>query len=167
VTTASSARRASGRAAQVALLVVASAALGHCRDVPSEPGRAPTPPRARATLAAGSLDEGSIEAFGLKMPAGTTVRRRTPGSVSFSVPAPFEKVTDFMRTKLLEAKVDHRAKKVTFTNARVAGVEPATRVYVSVKRASLTSDVLVRLEPGPQPEPTDVDPSAEEELEVR
>jgi hypothetical protein len=72
-----------------------------------------------------------------------------------------------MRTKLLEAKVDHRAKKVTFTNARVAGVEPATRVYVSVKRASLTSDVLVRLEPEPQPEPTDVDPSAEEELEVR
>jgi hypothetical protein len=101
------------------------------------------------------------------MPAGTTVRRRTPGSVTFSVPAPFEKTTDFLRTKIEGATVDNRAKKVTFTGGRVAGVEPATRVYVSVKRTSLTSEVLVRLEPEttsvsseaspdvrPDPEPT-------------
>jgi hypothetical protein len=88
------------------------------------------------------------------MPAGTTVRRRAPGSVSFSVPAPFDEVRDYLRTKLTDGTVDSQAKKVTFTDARVRGVDPVSRVYVSLRRASLTSEVLVRAEP-------DVDSQAE------
>jgi hypothetical protein len=149
--------------ARAALLVGASAAFLHCRDVPREPAPSATTPRARAVLDPGSLEEGRIDAFGLKMPAGTTVRRRTPSSVTFSVPAPFERVTDFVRAKLRDATVDQQAKKVTFTGAYLVGVQPATRVYVSVKRASLTSEVLVRLEP----EVTAEAPAAHSELEIR
>lgn len=132
----------------LAALSMSFGGLLHCGDEAPEPPPPPPPPP-RAALAPDSLLEGNIDAFGLKMPAGTTRRRSAPGSMTFSVAAPFERVTEYLEARLGRPTVERKESKVTFSGGHLLGVEPKTFVYVSVKRASFASEVLVRLEDDP------------------
>ena len=107
--------------------------LGACLAACSEPVPQLTPPSAQPSTApllkADGLEEGTIEAFGLKLPARSTVKRSTHTTMVVEVPANTQRTLDYLTARLAKHEVE---------------TDPHKTVLEGVELAQAPGNVLVR-----------------------
>ncbi len=106
-------------------------------------------------LNADGLEEGPLDAFGLKLPARSTVKRSTPSTVVVEVPANSKRTLEYLKARLTSPGGESDAKKTVFEQAEFTAA-PGKKFRVVVKPTSMTTEVTVRREPEPQPAATAV-----------
>jgi hypothetical protein len=126
------------RAPLLTALVGGLAWLLGCSDPAQEPPR-PTAPRSAAQVAPDALQEGRIEAFGLRLPEGSAIKRRTPSTITVEVPAELEKTVAYVRERT--AGTERRKGKRVFIED--AGSAPKLRVVL--RATTMTTEVSVSL----------------------
>lgn len=90
-----------------------------------------------------ALVEGSIEAFGVKMPKDSVVQEETPSRISVVVPYSIERVATYFRERLSADSVDVGPRRTIFENARLKGVAGGVPANVSVNRNGTSTLVHV------------------------
>lgn len=118
----------------------ATIVLVGCSDPASEPPPAPVP-RSAAQLGPEALLEGRIDAFGLRLPAGAILKRRTPTTLTVEVPARLEATLDYVRarTKGTERK---KGKRVFIDDATIID-GPSTKVRFVLREFSVATELTV------------------------
>ena len=128
--------------------------LGACLAACSEPVPQLTPPSAQPSTApllkADGLEEGTIEAFGLKLPARSTVKRSTHTTMVVEVPANTQRTLDYLTARLAKHEVETDPHKTVLEGVELAQA-PGKKFRIVVKSTSMTTEVTVRREPDPQP----------------
>jgi hypothetical protein len=128
------------RASVLGVFGGAAIVLVGCSDPAPEPPPAPAP-RSAAQLAPDALLEGRIEAFGLRLPAGSILKRRTPTTLTAEVPARLEATLDYVRvrTKATERK---KGKRVFFDDATLVD-GPSTKVRIVLRESTVATELTV------------------------
>lgn len=131
---------------------------GGCSDpVPELPPPGPSS-TSRARLAA-ELPEGTVEVFGIRMPAKSSIKRETPQSVTLDLPTDVEKSAAYLKEQLVTFKTENRKTQVIFTEA-VTKSTPPRRVRITLRSTSMSTEAIVRLVPDPNAAPPAGDPSS-------
>ena len=135
-----------------ALVVVLLTGLAACAEpepvpLPAAPVNSAPPASSRSAAPKPTIDVrlGRETAFGLQLPRGARARTNTPASRSFSVPLERTKAVAFLRDRLGDVTVDEAALHTTLAGT-VLAAHPRAHVIVVVRQATLTSEVLIRLE---------------------
>ncbi len=123
----------------VAALGVVSWIVG-CSDPPPEQP-APTAPRSATQLAPDALMEGRIDAFGLRLPEGSAVKRRTPGTLTVEVPASLDKTLDYVRART-KGTEQRKGKRVFIENATMLEGS-STKLRIVLRASSVATEVTV------------------------
>jgi hypothetical protein len=133
------------------LLIVTSLGVGLLACSEPVPQLAPTsaPASAQPQLKADGLEEGTLDAFGLKMPARTAVKRATPSTLVMEVPANSQRTLEYIKARLLNPEGQADPRKTVFEEIEFAAV-PGKKFRVVIKPTSMTTEVTVRREPDTQ-----------------
>jgi hypothetical protein len=139
-----------------AVCLVLTVFLPACRDEPPRPiapaavSAAPAPPD---QLRPGELAEGTIEAFGLKLPRVMKVDTRFPDATFASAEVPAKNVVDYVRERVIADRVATEPTKTVFEGATTK-VNPThkLRIEVITHNASHTR-LVVRDETRPPAKP--------------
>ena len=127
--------------------------LGACLAACSEPVPQLAPPSAPPSSAplpkADGLEEGTIEAFGLKLPARSTVKRSTPSTMVVEVPANTERTLDYLKARLAKHEEQTDPRKTVLEGVELAQA-PGAKFRIVVKQTSMTTEVTIRREPDAQ-----------------
>ena len=108
-----------------------------------QPSKATTPP----SVAPDDLTEGRMVAFGLRLPLGASVKRKTPSSSSFEVPASYWATTKYVEGRLALDGSEKAPRKASFTGK---ASEDGPRIQVVVRATSLITELIVRVDPLPE-----------------
>ncbi|NUP09354.1 MAG: hypothetical protein HOW73_25150 [Polyangiaceae bacterium] len=104
-------------------------------DGPAEPAPSSAPMLAPTDLVDDeSLAEGTIDAFGMKLPFGTSITTQTPDSIAADVPFPADSVVSYVRARVDAAQVETSAEATVFRVATVKASGSLARFLVVVKR---------------------------------
>jgi hypothetical protein len=156
--------RLSGRLSVVAQVVIVAqvVALGvlvlGCSDRPAEPAP-PSASTPRIVVSPGALAEGRIEAFGLQLPASSSLKKRSPSSVSVEVASSFDETLAYLRERV-EIGAERRVKKRLFLeDVALRGRPEGPRLRIALRALSSTTEVVVSVEASPTDEPLEDDPT--------
>lgn len=146
----------------LAILACASVAGAGCRDpVPDLPPARTS--SARATdVHATSLPEGTIDAFGITLPAKSSVKSRTANSLKADVPTEVTQTTAYLKEYLSSFKSETRKKQVYLTEA-VPKAAPQNRLEITLRPTALTTEVSFVLMPPQVTAPTEPPPETDVE----
>jgi hypothetical protein len=114
-------------------------ALGCSDPAPLPP--APTAPRSTLLVDPDALAEGPLEAFGLRFPEGSAIKRETPSTMSVEVPAPLEKTLDYLRERTLGTERTEGSR--VFVDAGTVRASSA-RVRIVVRATSTSTEVTIK-----------------------
>jgi hypothetical protein len=98
------------------------------------------------------LPPGDVEAFGLKLPRGMSVKARFPDAVYAHADMGLEPIGNYMRAHVEAGRVDTGPAKTVFDKAKVKGDTHVVRVEVTLVSRERV-EVVVRDET-PRPDPT-------------
>ncbi len=119
----------------------------------------PLAPSASSTRAALTDDllEGSVNAYGIPMPAQSSVKRQTRNSMTVDVPTDLKTTEAYLSARLAGYSTERRKGQVTFLDASPAA-DGTRRLEITLRATSLTTEVtFVARAPAGRP-PTE-DPS--------
>jgi len=108
-----------------------------------QPSKTTTPP----SVSPDDLTEGRMVAFGLRLPLGASVKRKTPSSSSFEVPASYWATTKYVEGRLALDGSEKAPRKASFTGK---ASEDGPRIQVVVRATSLITELIVRVDPLPE-----------------
>ncbi|AUX41041.1 hypothetical protein SOCE26_024460 [Sorangium cellulosum] len=111
---------------------------------------APKPPVDQALP--GELAEGIEQAFGFPIPRRMKVRARFPDAVFAIGEIPAERVANYVRARVLAGSVETGPAKTIFAQATVKAA-PQRRIRIEVVSRAHVSELVVRDETRPPPEP--------------
>lgn len=137
-------------------LLLLVALLPACRDKPKEapppaPSVAPPPPPDQ--LRPGELAEGTIDAFGLKIPRIMRVDTRFPDALFSSGEAPHKDVVGYVRERVVAEKVETLPTKTVFEGVTLKS-SPGKKLRIEVIAASAQkSKLIIRDETRPPAKP--------------
>jgi hypothetical protein len=139
-------------ALNLGLLVVTGlgVSLLACSEPVPQLAPASAQPSSAPVLRPDGLEEGTLDAFGLKMPARTAVKRATPSTMVMEVPANSQRTLEYIRARLLNPDGQADQKKTVFEEVEFAAA-PGKKFRVVVKPTSMTTEVTIRREPEAQP----------------
>ncbi len=121
-----------------------------CSETVPQLAPASAQPSTQLQLKADGLEEGTLDAFGLKMPARTAVKRATPSTMVMEVPANSQRTLEYIKARLLNPEGEAAPRKTVFEEVEFAAV-PGKKFRVVVKPTSMTTEVTIRREPETQP----------------
>ena len=124
------------------LLLVAL--LPACREEPkrSAPPVVSAPPPLPDQLRPGELAEGTIEAFGVKLPRVMSVEARFPDAVFAAADVPAKHVVDYVRERVIAERVTTLPTKTVFEGAS-AKASPTLKLRIEVIAQNATRSTLV------------------------
>ena len=128
-------RDSGGRTLALLLLVVGTG----CKDPVPDLPPASSPAKTRAALAE-ELPEGKLEAFGIQLPARSSVKTRTPSSMTVDVPTDVDMTVSYLKERLATFTTEKRKGQVVFLDA-VPKSAPDRRLRITLKGTSLTTEV--------------------------
>jgi hypothetical protein len=91
----------------------------------------------------GTLAEGTVEAFGLKLPRGMRLKGSLPDAVFASGGFSLESVSNYVRERVEAERVETTPKKTVFRSAKLEGQSRVLHIEVSA-RSSNVVEVVVR-----------------------
>jgi hypothetical protein len=113
-----------------------------------------------STVSPDDLAEGRLVAFGLRLPAGASVKRKTPSSLSFEIPADYWATVKYVEGRLTLDSREKSARKASFTGI---AAKDGPRIHVVVRASNLTTEITVRVDPLPESVERTVDAAPERE----
>jgi hypothetical protein len=121
----------------------------------------PTKVATTSTVSPNDLAEGRLVAFGLRLPAGASVKRKTPSSSSFEIPAEYWATVKYVEGRLTLDSREKAARKASFTGTTA---KESPRIHVVVRATSLATELTVRVDPLPETVEREPDEAPEREL---
>ncbi|MBM4374139.1 MAG: hypothetical protein FJ095_03570 [Deltaproteobacteria bacterium] len=91
----------------------------------------------------GTLAEGKVEAFGLKLPRGMSLDGSFPDAVFASGGFSLESVSNYMRERVEAERVETTPKKTVFRSAKLGGQGRVLHIEVSARSTNIV-EVVVR-----------------------
>jgi hypothetical protein len=131
-----------------------------CSDRPVEPAP-PSVPTPRVVLSPGALPEGTVDAFGLSLPARSSLKRRTPASISVEVPASFDETLAYIRERVVVGEERRAKKRLFLENVALRAGPEGRRLRIALRAKTSATEVVVSIEASPEDaasEPEDVAP---------
>lgn len=125
------------------VLFGALGALGACKE--SSPPTPSLSSSAAASTGARGLPEGAVAVFGLTLPAGSVVVRRSSLSVVARVPASIERTIEYVKGRLVEGKLEATPERAEVAKARFAGgSKQIGTLRVVLERALESTELTLR-----------------------
>jgi hypothetical protein len=125
-------------------VVLALCVIG-CADPPPEPPR-PSASAPRTLLSPDALPEGPIDAFGLSLPAGSTLKRKTPSSITVAVHASLDETLAYVRDRATVGS-ERRVKKRLFLDDVALKTKPdGPRLRIALRALSSNTELVVSVE---------------------
>lgn len=140
------------RAALRLSLSLAVLGVGCSDPVPQLPPPIPSarPSSANPVAQADELEEGTVEAFGVKMPARSALLESTPFTQIVDVPADVPRTLKYLKARFSKFSENPSAGMIILTGVQTAA-NPQRTLRIVVKATTMTTQVTLRVEPGPVP----------------
>lgn len=131
------------RVTRRSVLLGALGALGGCQE-PAAPAPSLSS-SAAASVGSRGLPEGAIAAFGLTLPAGTVVVRRSSLSLVARVPASIDRTIEYVKGRLVEGTLEATPERAEIAKARFAGgSKQIGTLRVVLERALESTELTLR-----------------------
>jgi hypothetical protein len=108
-----------------------------------------------------AIPEGTIDAFGLALPARSSLKKRSPISVSVEVPASLDATVSYLRERVVIGE-ERRVKKRLFLEDVALRARPdAPRLRIALRALTASTEVVVSIDASPTDEPTTDEPTTD------
>ncbi|MBK9266312.1 MAG: hypothetical protein IPM54_41815 [Polyangiaceae bacterium] len=140
----------------IAISLFLAVLLPACREEPKQrpaPPVAPAPPPPPDQLRPGELAEGTVDAFGIKLPRVMNVDTRFPDAVFASADVPAKNVVNYVRERVIAERVTTLPTKTVFEGA-TSKAAPTHKLRIEViAHGSTRTNLVVRDETRPPAKP--------------